>query len=292
MMRMYFFFILKPDFASRRSFFAGRLLLVPLLFRYLTLASRFLYLYFAARCLVLSVAAPYSLYSAHRTCSCSLVVDRWADSSTLFSDWCSSLRAILRSCRHTLFPADSLHSPIASFRSFLLATSFYLLQFDSSLLVGPFLLLSVIYWPPAFRCLFLVSRCLFIFIISRRPNCMLLVNPKLANHISPFACGCCLSSPADRWTQLGTVPRYSLRDTRFLPITPPHSVAAGSSIFDQYCSLPTGHSSLVASNIMFFITRSSLKMPAILYIFITVFNFDDFKIPCTCKRLPDNLKMK
>ena len=196
------FFILKPDFASRRSFFAGRLLLVPLLFRYLTLASRFLYLYFAARCLVLSVAAPYSLYSAHRTCSCSLVVDRWADSSTLFSDWCSSLRAILRSCRHTLFPADSLHSPIASFRSFLLATSFYLLPFDSSLLVGPFLLLSVIYWPPAFLCLFLASRCLLIFLISRRTNCMLLVSPKLANHISPFASGCCLSSPADRWTQL------------------------------------------------------------------------------------------
>ena len=82
-----------------------------------------------------------------------------------------------------------------TFRSILLAASFYLLPFDSSLLVGPFLLLSVIYWPPAFRCFFLASRCLFIFLISRRTNCMLLVIPKLANHISSFAAGCCLSHP-------------------------------------------------------------------------------------------------
>ena len=92
------------------------------------------------------------------------------------------------------FTRQLLHT----FRSILLAASFYLLPFDSSLLVGPFLLLSVIYWPPTFRCLFLASRCLFIFLISRRTNSMLLVIPKLANNLSAFASGCCLSSPADR----------------------------------------------------------------------------------------------
>ena len=55
-----------------------------------------------------------------------------------------------------------------TFRSILLAASFYLLPFDSSLLVDPFLLLTVIYWPLAFRCLFLASRCLVIFLVARR----------------------------------------------------------------------------------------------------------------------------
>ena len=172
------------------------------------------------------------------------------------------------------FPSLADCCTLLALSCLLLAFTFYHLTVHYSLV--PFCCYLSFTGRPLFAvCFLFLAACLFC-IISRRPNCMLLVNPKLANHISPFACGCCLSSPADRWTQLGTVPRYSLRDTRFLPITPPHSVAAGSSIFDQYCSLPTGHSSLVASNIMFFITRSSLKMPAILHIFITVFNFWQF----------------
>ena len=144
----------------------------------------------------------------------------------------------------------------------LLGFAFYHLTVHYSLV--PFCCYLSFTGRPLFAVCFLLfaASLFFSYLAALTVCCSLLPSSLITSHLLLLGVASCRPLIAERSSRI--VPRYSLCDTRFSPLTSPHSVAAGSSIFDQYCSLPTGHSSLVASNIMFFITRSSLKMPAIL----------------------------
>ena len=171
----------------------------PFSFRYLTLAPRFLFLYLLLILFCLLLTSRYNLLAELVTARLSLT----ADISTLFSDRCCSLHAIHRSFRHTLFPAYSHHSPVAGNCLFYPACSLLLL-FDSLLLVDPYLLLTVIYCLLAFCCLFLAARFYIIFFVARRSllavYCSLFPSSLNTSHL--LFLGVCLSSPADRCTQL------------------------------------------------------------------------------------------
>ena len=114
-------------------------------------------------------------------------------------------------------------------------------------------------------CFLLLAACLFFsYLAALTVSCSLFPSSLITSQLLLLGVASRRPLIAERSSRI--VPRYSLCDTRFSPLTSPHSVAAGSLLFDLlYCSLPSGHSSLVASNIMFLITRSSLKIPAILY---------------------------
>ena len=145
----------------------------------------------------------------------------------------------------------------------LLAFTFYHLTVHYSLV--PFCCYLSFTGRPLFAvCFLFLAACLFLsYLAALAVCCSLIPSSLITSHLLLVGVASRRPLIAERSSRI--VPRYSLRDTRFSPLTSPHSVAADCSLFDLYCSLPTGHSSLVGSNIMFLITRSSVKMPAILY---------------------------
>ena len=172
---------------------------------------------------------------------------------------------------HWWFPSLADCCTLFALSYLLLAFTFYNLTVHYSLV--PFCCYLSFTGRPLFAvCFLLLAGCLFLSFLAALTVCSSLVPSSLiTSHLLLLGVASRRPRIAERRSRI--VPRYSLRDTRFLPLTSPHSIAAGSLLFDLYCSLPAGHCSLMASNIMFRITRSSLKMPAILYIFITVLNF-------------------
>ena len=152
-----------------------------------------------------------------------------------------------------------------TFRSILLAASFTFYHLTVHYSLVPFCCYLSFTGHPLFAvCFLFLAACLFSsYLAALTVCCSLIPSSLITSHLLLVGVASRRPLIAERSSRI--VPRYSLRDTRFSQLTSPHSVAAGSSIFDLYCSLPAGHSSLVASNIMFLITRSSLKMPAIMY---------------------------
>ena len=149
------------------------------------------------------------------------------------------------------------------------ALRYLLFAVGDLLLADPFLLFTFIYWMLASRSLLLASRCCLVIFSRSSPLavycslhitiCMLLVILHSLITAQRLLLGICLSSRADRYTQLGISPRYSLRVTCFSSLTSLNSVSAGCPLFALHCSLLASHSSLVASKTWSLIARRSLS---------------------------------